>query len=72
MPPWGPVKRRTLITGLRALRFEGPFSGGKHDFMTRGSIVVTIPNPHRGDIGVGLLKIVLEQAGVSRKEWEAV
>ena len=72
MPPWGPVKRRTLIAGLRALGFEGPFSGGKHDFMTRGSVVVAIPNPHRGDIGVGLLKVVLEQAGVGRKEWEAV
>jgi len=39
--------------------------------MVRGAVVVTIPNPHRGDIGVGLLKLVLEQAGVSRKEWEA-
>ena len=72
MPPWGPVKHRALIAGLRALAFEGPFSGGKHEFMTRGSIVVTIPNPHRGDISIGLLKLVLEQAGVSRKEWEAV
>lgn len=40
--------------------------------MTRGSIVLTIPNPHRGDIGVGLLNVVLDQAGISRKEWEAV
>lgn len=72
MPPWGPVKRRNLTAGLRALGFEGPFSGGRHEFMTRGSVVVTIPNPHRGDIGVGLLKLVLDQAGVSRKEWEAI
>ena len=28
MPAWGPVKRRDLIAGLRALGFEGPFSGG--------------------------------------------
>jgi hypothetical protein len=40
--------------------------------MTRGSVVVSVPNPHRGDIGVGLLKLVLEQAGISRKEWEAI
>jgi predicted RNA binding protein YcfA (HicA-like mRNA interferase family) len=72
MPRWGPVKRRNLIADLRALGFEGPLSGGKHEFMVRGAVVVTIPNPHRGDIGVGLLELVLEQAGVSRKEWEAL
>jgi predicted RNA binding protein YcfA (HicA-like mRNA interferase family) len=72
MPRWRPVKRRDLITTLRVVGFEGPFSGGKHEFMVRGDIVVTIPNPHRGDIGIGLLKLVLDQAGVSRKEWEAV
>ena len=71
MSAWGPIKRRDLIAGLRNLGFEGPLSGGKHGFMVRGAVVVTIPNPHRGDIGVGLLKLVLEQAGVSRKEWEA-
>lgn len=72
MPRWGPVKRRDLITTLRALGFEGPFSGGKHEFMARGALVITIPNPHRGDIGVGLLKLVLEQAGVSRKQWAGI
>lgn len=72
MPSWGPVKRRDLIARLRALGFEGPFSGGKHEFMARGAVVVTIPNPHRGDVAIGLLKLVLEQAGVSRKEWEAL
>jgi hypothetical protein len=38
--------------------------------MSRGDLVLTIPNPHRGDIGIGLLAIILKQAGVSRKEWE--
>lgn len=72
MPPWGPVKRRDLIAGLRVLGFKGPFSGGRHEFMARGSAVVSIPNPHRGDIGIGLLKLVLDQAGVTRREWETV
>ena len=70
MPTFGPVRRRDLIAGLRRLRFEGPFSGGRHDYMVRGSIVVTIPNPHRGDISRGLLAVILRQAGVSRGEWE--
>jgi predicted RNA binding protein YcfA (HicA-like mRNA interferase family) len=67
----GPVPRRKLIQGLRALGFEG-FSGGRHQFMVRGEVVVTVPNPHGRDIGLDLLSRVLRQAGVSRKEWENV
>jgi len=61
-----------LIAGLRSLGFEGPFSGGKHEFMVRRDLVLTIPNPHSGDIGAGLLAIVLRQAGITRKQWERV
>jgi predicted RNA binding protein YcfA (HicA-like mRNA interferase family) len=70
MPSWGPVPRRVLIATLKRLGFDGPYSGGRHEFMTRGEVVLTIPNPHRGDIGVGLLAVILRQAAVSRKEWE--
>lgn len=70
MPPWGPIARRELIRGLRSLGFVGPFSGGKHQFVVRGDVVVAIPNPHGKDIGVGLLSRVLRQAGVTRREWE--
>ena len=38
--------------------------------MVRGDTVVTIPNPHGGDIGVGLLAVILKQAGVTRTAWE--
>jgi predicted RNA binding protein YcfA (HicA-like mRNA interferase family) len=72
MPPWGPVPRRKLIQGLRALGFDGPFSGGRHQFMVRGDVVVSVPNPHGRDIAVELLSRVLRQAGVSRQEWEGV
>ena len=72
MPAWGAVKRRDLIAVLRALGIQRPFSGGKHGFMVRGDLVLTIPNPHRGDISVALLALILRQGGVTRKEWEAV
>lgn len=39
--------------------------------MVRGDVVLTVPNPHRGDVGIALLKIILKQAGISRAEWEA-
>ncbi len=72
MPRFGPVSRRDLVRGLRRLGLDGPGQGGRHEYMRRGNVAVTIPNPHRGDIGIGLLARVLRQAGVSREEWESV
>jgi predicted RNA binding protein YcfA (HicA-like mRNA interferase family) len=72
MPAWGPISRRRLIATLKRLGFTGPHSGGRHEFMIRNDVVVTIPNPHRGDIGVGLLAVILKQAGVARADWEGV
>lgn len=45
MPTFGPVSRRTLIQSFRRLEFAGPYSGGKHQFMVRGTVTVRIPNP---------------------------
>ncbi len=70
MPPFGPIKRRDLIRNLRELGFEGPYSGGRHEFMVQGDLKLFIPNPHRGDIGRGLLSKILRQAGIDRQEWE--
>jgi predicted RNA binding protein YcfA (HicA-like mRNA interferase family) len=72
MPVWRSVSRRDLIATLRRLGFEGPYSGGKHQFMVRHDRVLTIPNPHGRTIGLGLLSVILRQAGVSRSEWERV
>ena len=66
-----PVKWRELIAGLKDFGFDGPFSGGKHLFMTKGELVLTTPNPHHGDIGPELLLRILKQAGISRDEWMA-
>jgi predicted RNA binding protein YcfA (HicA-like mRNA interferase family) len=51
MPPFGPVKRSELIKYLRKFGFDGPYSGGKHAFMIKGDLTLTIPNPHQKDIG---------------------
>jgi len=65
-----PLSRQDLIRRLRALGWDGPYSGAKHQHMTKGNIQLTIPNPHgRKDIGVNLLKIILSEAGISRDEW---
>ena len=44
----------------------------RRQFMGRGDIVVTIPNPHGNDIGLELLSRVLRQAGVTRAQWEEI
>jgi predicted RNA binding protein YcfA (HicA-like mRNA interferase family) len=70
MPPFGPVKREVLIRSLRKYGFDGPYFGGKHPFMLKGDLALTIPNPHHGDIGKELLGRILRQAGISREDWE--
>jgi len=70
MPAFGPVKRKDLIKYLRQSGFDGPYAGGKHQFMVKGEITLAIPNPHQGDIGRELLMRILRQAGISRADWE--
>ena len=70
MPHFGPIKRRELIRYLRQLGFEGPYSGGKHQFMIKGDITLRVPNPHRSDVGKELLARILRQARIQRNEWE--
>nr|VFJ54311.1 MAG: HicA toxin of toxin-antitoxin [Candidatus Kentron sp. FW] len=72
MPPFGPISRRKLIRTLRLAGFDGPYMGSKHPFMVREDITITLPNPHREDIGRELLARILRQAGISRKEWEEI
>jgi len=70
MPAFGPVKRNVLIGSLRQHGFDGPYSCGKHPFMVKGDLTLTIPNPHRKDIGKELLARILRQAGISKEDWE--
>jgi predicted RNA binding protein YcfA (HicA-like mRNA interferase family) len=71
MPKLSPVAWATLVKRLKALGFDGPFAGGKHPYMVRGDLVLTIPNPHGGEIGPELLIRILRQGEISRAEWEA-
>ncbi|MDP3063315.1 MAG: type II toxin-antitoxin system HicA family toxin [Chloroflexota bacterium] len=63
------VSWTNLVRQLRKLGFDGPYQGGKHPYMIKGNLVLTIPNPHRGDIGVALLSLILRRAGVTKEEW---
>jgi predicted RNA binding protein YcfA (HicA-like mRNA interferase family) len=69
MPSLNPVSRRELIRKLKALGFAGPFPGGKHHWMQRGGLRLTIPNPHGSAIDPGLIRRILRLAGITLEEW---
>lgn len=65
------ISRKELIRKFRALGFEGPLSGGKHQFMKKGSLKIRIPNPHDScDIHISLVKEIIRQAGITEEEWK--
>lgn len=64
------VKRGNLISRLKRLGFEGPFSGGKHQFLVRRTVRLILPNPHASEISPALLTRILQQAGITRSEWD--
>jgi len=37
--------------------------------MIKGDLRLTVPNPHRKEIGVDLLMRILKQAGITKEEW---
>jgi len=69
LPRLAPVSWNFLVKRLNKLGFEGPYSGGKHPFMVKNDLVLTIPNPHKAIISVDLLSRILRQAKISREEW---
>ncbi|WP_392532666.1 type II toxin-antitoxin system HicA family toxin [Nostoc sp. C117] len=72
MPPFGSINRRDLIRYLKDLGFDGRYPGGKHQYMVKGELKLTIPNLHQGDISPNLLNRILRQGNISRDEWEAL
>jgi len=65
-----PISRKDLIRKFKKLGFSGPYSGGRHQFMSRGELKVRIPNPHKTqDISDSLIFEILRQAGISKNDW---
>jgi predicted RNA binding protein YcfA (HicA-like mRNA interferase family) len=69
-----PTTRRLLIKKFKKFGFIGPISGGKHEFMKKGVLKVSIPSPHKKEdvIGAPLLKEILKQAGISQEDWNKI
>jgi len=69
MPKLSPVSFNELVRKLKKFEFEGPYGGGKHLYMIKGDLRLTVPNPHRKEIGVDLLIRVLKQANITKEKW---
>ena len=59
MAAWRPLKRRDFIRKLRALGFDGPFSGTRHQFMVWRQHRQTIPT--NAEYSVPQLRLLLRQ-----------
>jgi len=76
MAGWRPVKRREFIRRLRALGFDGPFSGTRHQFMVSGEHRQTIPT--NSEYSVPQTRMLLRQVesilgrAVSLDEWNCL
>jgi len=66
-----PLSWTALVKKLHAFGFDGPFEGGKHPYMIKNDLVLTIPNQHREPISTDLLSRIIKQAGITREEWLA-
>jgi hypothetical protein len=75
MAGWPPLKRRDFIK-LRALGFEGPFSGTRHQFMLMSAHRQTIPS--NAEYSVPQVKMLVRQVeailgrSISADEWDSL
>ncbi|MBA2606465.1 MAG: type II toxin-antitoxin system HicA family toxin [Acidobacteria bacterium] len=70
MPNLAPIKRKDLIYYFRQLGFDGPYSGGNHQYMKKDTLKVRLPNPHQSEIRRDLLVRILKQANIEKTTWE--
>ena len=69
MAKLSPISWTHLVRKLKKFRFEGPYREGKHPYMVKGDLVLTIPNPHKKEISIDLLIRILRQANIEKEEW---
>ena len=59
MSRWAPCKRRDFIRRLRAIGFDGPFSGTRHQFMVYEQY--RLATPSNAEYSVHQLRIMIRE-----------
>ena len=73
MRGWSPIKRREFIRRMRAIGFEGPFSGTRHQFVVYGQHRLAIPS--NAEYSVPQLRLMIREVEeiierrISADEW---
>ena len=76
MSRWTPCRRRHFVRCLRALGFDGPFSGTRHQFMVYQAHRLAIPS--NNEYSVPQLRMLLREVEavlerrISVAEWNAL
>jgi predicted RNA binding protein YcfA (HicA-like mRNA interferase family) len=66
------TKRTVIVSKFKSLGWTGPFGGGDHPVMKKGTRKQKVPNPHgSGDVDVSLLRRILRQANISDDDWNS-
>jgi len=69
MPKLKPLSWAGFVRRMRCFGFKGPYQEGKHPYMIKDSLSITIPNPHGEDLSIDLLSRILRQARIKRSDW---
>lgn len=69
MPKLSPISQKSLVKKFKLFGFDGPYQQGKHPYMIKDSLSITVPNPHHGVVSADLLIRILKQAGITRMQW---
>ena len=72
MAKLSPISWSNPVKKLKKFGSDGPYYGGKHPYMVKGDLVLTLPNPHRKEVGIDLLIRILRQANIDKERWVEV
>lgn len=76
MGQWNPCKRKIFIKKLKALGFDGPYSGARHQFMNYKNHRLAIPS--NNEFSIPQLKFMLREVeiilekSITSSEWNTL
>ena len=76
MSRWNPCRRREFVRRIRALGFDGPFSGTRHQFLIFAGHRLTVPS--NNEFGVPMLRMMIREVEgiigrrLSAAEWNSL
>ncbi len=72
MAKLSPISRNHPIRKLKKEGFEGPSTATRHQYMIRERQKIFIPHPHGKDIGVPLLRRIINQIGITVDQFNSL